>query len=202
MVQETKIEGSSAYITPVTRQVMKKTLILSLIVHLVVLVGLQETFPVGWIVKPLKTYHVELLRPNIDPLETEKKEKAELTKFKPEKKVSAAETEDTISLDTKDKKYMSYAKLIKAKLLEHWDDYPADAWEKLIEGEVLVLFSLHRQGNLKEIKILKPSRYDIFNTEATRTIKAAAPFPAFPGSITVTKLNIKANFIYKLTSDK
>ena len=201
MVQETNIERDPISITLGTKKVMKKTLIVSLLFHLVILVGLEETFPVGWVVKPLKTYHVELLRPNIDPLENEKKEKAELAKVQPGHKGSVPETEDTISLDTKDKKYMSYAKTIKAKLMQHWDDYPDDAWENLIEGEVLVLFSLHRQGHLKEIKILQPSRYNIFNEEATRTIRAAAPFPAFPGSITVTKLNIKANFIYKLTSE-
>jgi len=107
MAQETSIEGNPVSITPDTRKVMKKTLIVSLLFHLFILVGLQETFPVGWVVKPLKTYHVELLRPNIDPLENEKNEKAELSKVKPEKRASVPETEDTISLDTKDKKYMS-----------------------------------------------------------------------------------------------
>jgi TonB family protein len=199
MAQETSIEGNTVSITFSTRKVMKRTLVVSLLFHLVILIGLQETFPVGWVVKPLKTYHVELLRPNIDPL---KKENAELEEVKSEYKAPPLETEDTISLDTKDKKYMSYAKTIKAKLMQHWDDYPDDAWKNLIEGEVLVLFTLNRQGHLKEIRVLQPSRHEIFNGEATRTIRAAAPFPAFPGSITVTKLHIKANFIYKLTSGK
>ena len=202
MAQETNSKNSRPPITPNTRRVMKTMLFLSFLVHLVILVGLQNAFPVDWVKKPLKTYHVELLRPAVDPLQEEKGgEKAELGKVEPEKKAPSRKTEDTISLDTQDKRYMSYAKIIKARLMQHWQ-YPHSAWENLLEGNVRIVFSLNRMGNLKGIRVLQPTSHKVFVNETTRTIRAAAPFPPFPGSVTVTKLHIKADFAYKLTAGK
>ena len=201
MAQETNSEDGWLPITPGTRRVMKIMLFLSFIFHLVILVGLQKAFPVDWVKKPLKTYHVELLRPAVDPLQDEKRGKAELAKVEPEKKPSSRKTEDTISLDTHDKRYMSYAKIIKARLMEHWK-YPHSARENLLEGNVRLVFSLNRQGQLKGIRIEQSTHHKIFVDETMRTIRTAAPFPPFPGSVTVTRLHIKADFAYKLTAGK
>ena len=201
MAQETNGEGGRRPITRGTRRVMKIMLFFSFLFHLVILIGLQKAFPVDWVKKPLKTYHVELLRPSVDPLEDEKGDKAEFTKVAPGEKISSRKTEDTISLDTQDKRYLSYAKTIKAKLMEHWE-YPHKAWENLIEGDVRLVFSLDRQGHLRGIRILQATQHKILVHETTRTIRSAAPFPPFPGSVTVTKLHIKADFAYKLTDGK
>ncbi len=199
MAQESNKEGNRGPTPPNTAPTMKRSLFVSLITHLIILIGLQNAFPIDWVAKPLKTYHVELLRPPLDLLKDDKKAAAELAKIKPEEKTLPEATEDTISLETKDKRYSSYAKIIKARLMQQWN-YPSEAWENLIEGEVLVLFSLDRQGHLKGIDILLPSHYGILDEETTRTIRDAAPFPPFPGSVTVKKLNITANFAYTLTS--
>lgn len=151
--------------------------------------------------KPLRTFHVELFRPPVDPLDENKTAGMNLSGIKPEKMKQAEETEDTISLDTKDKKYISYAKVIKESLVNNWE-YPGKARQNLIEGQVLVIFRLNRQGQLKDIRILKSSTFDILDGETTRAIRTAAPFPPFPGSVTVKKLNIKANFTYRLTAHK
>jgi len=203
MAQETINKENRISIIPNTRPVLKSTLIVSMLLHLIILVGLQKSVHFDWIKKPLKIYHVELIRPPVEPLENEtKEEKTELGKVKTEKKGVPQLTEDTISLDTKDKRYITYVEAIKARLLQHWDDYPDEAWTNLLEGEVLVLFSLNRQGQLVGLKSLQPSHYKVFNKETTRTIRAAAPFPPFPTSIKVMKLNIKATFEYTLTERK
>ena len=202
MAQEAIHKESKIPIIPNTRPVMKGTLMVSMVLHLVILIGLQKSVHFDWVKKPLKIYHVELVRPPVELLEDEKKEeKTALGKAHPDKKGAPQLTEDTISLDTKNKKYAHYVDAIKAKLLQHWNDYPDEAWANLLEGEVLVLFSLNRQGQLIGLKALQPSHYKIFNMETTRTIRAAAPFPPFPTSIKVMKLNIKANFEYKLTAN-
>jgi TonB family protein len=109
------------------------------------------------------------------------------------------QAEDTISLDTEDKRYSSYASAIKEKLLGQWQ-YPPQATENLIEGDVLVLFTLDRQGGLLDVQVIQPSSYGILDEETLRTVRSAAPFPPFPGSVTVKRLHIKANFAYRLTS--
>lgn len=201
MDQETNHEGDSVPIIPSTAKIMKGSLFVSLLVHIVIFMGLQTAFPIEWIAEPLRIYHVELFRPPIDPLKLEDEKAAnELAKIKEGKNDSPEESEDTISLETKDKRYSSYAKIIKARLMQHWE-YPLEAWENLMEGEVLVLFSLNRQGHLKGISIVQPSHHEVLDKETTRTIRDAAPFPPFPGSVTVNKLNIMANFAYKLTAN-
>ena len=178
---------------------MKTCLILSLLFHAGAFLGLQMVFPGSWIARPLRTYNVELFRPPIDSLDIEEITKDDLAGLSPEKMPTQEKTEDTISLDTKDKRYTHYARIIKESLMRHWA-YPIYARENLIEGEVMAVFSLNRLGRLEDIRILLPSAFDILNVEATRAIQAAAPFPAFPGSVTVEKLNIKASFVYRLTA--
>jgi protein TonB len=102
-------------------------------------------------------------------------------------------------LDTKDKRYVPYAKLVKARLMQNWK-YPEEALDKLIEGKLLALFSLDRQGRLLEIEIIQLSGFEVLDREAIRAIRASAAFPPFPSSVTVSRLNIEASFDYRLTS--
>ncbi len=177
---------------------MKGCLAVSLIAHAVLLAGLQKMCHFDWFHAPLETYHVEFLRPAVDPFVDMKKQQNQLAWPKTDESGSQKDLEDTISLETKDKRYASYAKIIKSRLMRAWE-YPRDAWENLLEGDVLALFSLDRQGHLKDVYILKSSRHEILDRETVRTIREAAPFPPFPGSVTVRKLNIRANFAYRLT---
>ena len=197
----TEWKKNRAYTLPSGRVIIKISMIVSLLFHVGILIIAQRAFPIHWFPEPLRTYHVELLRPPVDPFDDKETADADLAKIKADEKAPAEEAEDTISLDTKDKRYTSYAIAIKARLIKHWE-YPREARENLIEGKVLIVFSLNRQGHLKGIKILQPSGYDILNREAERAIRSAAPFPPFPGSVTVARLNIKADFAYMLSAHK
>ncbi len=198
MDQKTINETNGPSLIPHTAPVMKRTLVVSIFLHVFFLFGLQETFDIQWIPKPLKTYRVELIRPPIDPVEGIKRPKTAVTRSKSIKESKQAETTETISLDTKDKRYVSYVKLIESRLATNWD-YPRPAWENLMEGDVFILFTVDRQGRLNNIRILESSPYEILNQETQRTIRVSAPFPPFPDTITVDKLNIKAKFQYRLT---
>ena len=182
-------------------RIMKVCLIISFLLHAGALLGFQLAFPAVWTPKPLRTFKVELFRPPIDPLDTEQANKDDLAEVGPKKKEQQKKAEDTISLDTKDKRYSSYAKIIKESLIRHWT-YPQYARDNLIEGEVLVVFSLNRFGRLEDIEISLPSEFDVLNKEASRAIRTAAPFPTFPRSIKVERLNIRAKFTYKLTTSR
>jgi len=195
----TKWKKNRAYTLPNGRVIIRISMLLSLLFHIGILIIAQQTFPINWFPEPLRTYHVELLRPPVDPIDDTETANADLAKIKPDEKERPAEAEDTISLDTKDKRYTSYAKAIKARLMKHWE-YPREARENLIEGKVLIVFSLNRHGHLKEIRILQPSGYDILNKEAERAIRSAVPYPPFPGSVSVARLNIKADFAYMLSA--
>jgi protein TonB len=78
--------------------------------------------------------------------------------------------------------------------------YPAEAKELLMEGSLMVIFSLNRDGTMIQIKVNKLSGYEILDKEAIRAIRSAAPFPPFPEHVTASRLNIRANFDYRITA--
>jgi TonB family protein len=176
-------------------KVLKISIAVSILFHVIGLLAIQKAFPVNWFV-PLKIFEVEFIRPPVDQLKEEKEAGTDLAKVK-EKEDSPEETEETISLDTQDERYSSYAAMIRERLMAHWE-YPGHARENLIEGKLLLLFTLTRSGQLKEMKILDPSGFPVLDKEALRTVQTSAPFPPFPGSVTVSKLNIEAAFDYRL----
>jgi TonB family protein len=180
------------------RAALRACLIVSLAFHVCLIAGIQKAFPVR-LFKPLRTYRVELVRPPVDEIDDEAAgtDLAEVKKQeKPPEKV-----EDTISLDTSDKRYVSYAKVIKERLNRHWR-YPHEAYLNLMEGKVFVVFTLNREGRLLDANVLTSSGFKVLDHETIRAIRAASPFPPFPGSVSVKRLNVKANFAYKLTPRK
>ncbi len=181
--------------------VMRVSLILSLFVHLVAILALQEAFPLNWQVEELRTYRVDLIRPPVQDLDPEELSVPDISRTEPRPKPPPSLDQDTISLDTKDERYVTYARLIKERIGFHWK-YPPDALERLLEGKLMVVFSLARKGDVIQITLTKNSGYETLDREAVRAIQAAAPFPPFPGHIQVSRLNIKASFDYQLTSKK
>ena len=109
---------------------MRITLIISFIFHAVLIFGLQHTLHINWFAEPLPVFHVELLRLPVDSLDDKSLAGADLERKEIEKE---EKSEDTISLDTKDKRYVSYAKIIKERLQQNWQ-YPVQAKEDLIEA--------------------------------------------------------------------
>ena len=53
---------------------------------------------------------------------------------------------------------------------------------------------------MTQINIESGSGHDVLDKEVLRAIKASLPFPSFPESIKVARLNIKAQFDYRLSS--
>ena len=181
--------------------VMRISLILSLCFHVILFLVFQKAFPLNWPVEELRTYSVELIRPPVDDINPDEITETGVAGTKPEQRAGPEDHQETISLDTRDKRYAPYAKIIKEKILRNWR-YPEEAKEHLLEGKLLVIFSLIRQGNMTSAQIINPSGHNILDTEAIRAIGAAAPFPPFPEHITLNRLNIKASFVYRLTARK
>lgn len=180
--------------------VFKTALILSLAVHAVALAGFQKAFPYFLVSETLQTYHLELIRPPVDSFEKELSKRHEEARVNEEPPPPSEEPlEDTISLNTTDQRYVDYAGLIKSRLLEHWN-YPSEARVMLIEGRLLLVFSLSRDGAVQSVRILDSSGREILDNEAVRAVQSASPFPPFPEHVNLQRLNIRAVFDYRLTS--
>lgn len=183
------------------RLIMRISLVTSFLFHFVLLMSFQDAFPVYADPEDLRTYTVELIRPPVEDLDREEKGEVDLAKPGEEPQPPADESQDTISLDTDDKRYVDYAQAIKERLKANWS-YPPEARNHLIEGSLLLVFSLSREGALTRLEISRASDHEILDREAERAVRAASPFPPFPEHITVGRLNIEVNFDYRITAKR
>jgi TonB family protein len=174
---------------------------LSFFSHIVLILIIQQFAPDIWRIEDLKSYRVEFIRDAIDDIPFEKMTEKE--RENTIKKIIEADkkSEETISLDTVDKRYVSYTGLIKKRLTACWG-YPREAKENKMEGKAYAIFSLSKDGHLTGVEITGTSGYEILDQEGLDAIRRAAPFPPFPESITVERLNIKVTFEYRLSAAK
>jgi TonB family protein len=186
-----------------TEKVLRTCLILSLAFHAVMVLALQSAIPTYLAGEDLRIYRVELLRPPVDDMDLTEKPDTDISK--PEEpvasKTSPEETQDTISLDTDDKRYVTYAQAIKERIAGQWK-YPQEARKKKLEGRLVALFSLNKEGALTRMDITKSSGHEVLDREAERAVRSAAPFPPFPSTITVSRLNINVSFDYTLSKKR
>lgn len=186
-----------------TERILRACLILSLAFHVVMVLALQNAVPTYLAREDLRIYRVELLRPPVDDMDLAEKPDTDISKPEepPASKTSSEETQETISLDTDDKRYVTYAQAIKERIAGQWK-YPQEARKKKLEGRLVALFSLNREGALTRMEITRSSGHDVLDQEAERAVRSAAPFPPFPSTITVSRLNINVSFDYTLSKKK
>jgi TonB family protein len=95
-----------------------------------------------------------------------------------------------------EKEMLTYLDMIKQKI-QQARKYPADARQKGIEGKVEIVFTVLKQGGLKNVEIIRTSGNESLDEEAVATVKRASPFPAMPADFTggeiTRQVNIKFN---------
>ena len=185
------------------KKILRTCVILSLAFHAAMVLALQNAVPTYLAGEELRVYRVELLRPPVDDLELAEKPDTDIAKPEepPASKSSSDESQETISLDTEDKRYVTYAQAIKERIAGQWK-YPQEARKKKLEGNLVALFSLNREGALTRMEITRSSGHEVLDREAERAVQSAAPFPPFPSTITVSRLNINVSFDYTLSRKK
>ena len=181
--------------------VMKASLVISFFFHIMLLLAFQKAYPLYWPEEELRSYRVEIIRPPMEGTDPGDTPENRLDNLHPDDAPGADDTQETISLDTEDTRYVSYTQRIKQEIMQHWR-YPPEARAYLMEGSLVILFSLARNGEMTGIDITSSSGNEILDQEVVRAIKKAAPFPRFPESIIVKKLNINARFEYRLSAKR
>jgi protein TonB len=96
-----------------------------------------------------------------------------------------------ISANTKEYVYASY--------MRGWSDrverignlnYPDEARQRKLYGDVLLTVGLARDGGIKNITIIKSSGQPLLDAAAERIVRLAAPFPPLPKDASVDELYI------------
>lgn len=102
---------------------------------------------------------------------------------------------DTISINTDDLKYFSYTLKLKNKIEYIWR-YPQSAAERGIQGNLLLTFTIQRNGYVSEVRVVSTSGYEVLDLEAVRAIKEASPFAPLPDSWNEDHITITGHFVY------
>jgi protein TonB len=103
--------------------------------------------------------------------------------------------DDSIPLNTKDAKYVSYFSRVKQQIQRAWV-YPSQATKKSMGGELSLKFEISKDGNLLSLRLIDTSGSNILDTNAIKAVKGAAPYYPFPTTIRKEKLSILATFVY------
>ncbi len=109
-----------------------------------------------------------------------------------------ATDEDTISLDTTDKRYSEYADIVRERVMNKWN-YPSEARREGHEGHVKILFTIEKNGGLSANRIFSSSSHPQLDREAQDAIKRSAPFPPLFGSMKLKRLHVNADFHYSFS---
>lgn len=105
----------------------------------------------------------------------------------------------TVNLNTTTIKYASYLLHVKNKIENVWE-YPAKAQRKGISGQLVIEFSINKNGSIYRVKILRSSGRKTLDRAAVKAIHDAARYNPFPHSWTINRLNIIGTFIYRLSN--
>jgi protein TonB len=164
-------------------------------------------------IKPVETISVSIKEPEFEVEKTpasknenKAKEKIKSTQAPKEKGVDINNDdwrEDTIYLDSKDVKYVTYLANIKKKLSQAWNNpdwkYPQNSYEKNEEGTVVVKMSIDADGRLASASIVASSGYADLDNDALNVVQATGSFEPLPEYYDLSRLNVITYFIYNIT---
>jgi periplasmic protein TonB len=103
--------------------------------------------------------------------------------------------DDSIPLNTKDAKYVSYFSRVKQQIQRVWI-YPPQTTKNPMGGELSLKFEISKDGNLLSLRLINTSGSNILDANAIKAVREAAPYYPFPRTIPKEKLSILATFVY------
>jgi TonB family protein len=105
--------------------------------------------------------------------------------------------EETVALQNPDSRFESYLRPISRKINGLWT-YPPEAITEKQEGTAVVRFTIDAKGVLKDNRIVTSSGSPILDDGALAVVRAASPFAPLPAALRLTRLNLVAEFHYRL----
>lgn len=105
--------------------------------------------------------------------------------------------EDTVDISSSDVKYAAYLADVKKKIMRIWK-YPADAYVRNEEGDVVIQISIDANGSLHHAELINSSGSNHLDSGTLGVFKAAAPFSPLPLQYELSRLNIIASFRYRM----
>ncbi len=107
------------------------------------------------------------------------------------------ESSQGLSFSTKEFNDWGYLQRLKEKIERVWQ-YPPQAAERGIYGDLYIKFSIDKKGKLINIELIRTSGYRMLDDAAIKALKDAQPFWPLPEDWQKESLTITGHFIYTL----
>ncbi|MEO5363290.1 MAG: TonB family protein [Magnetococcus sp. DMHC-8] len=108
---------------------------------------------------------------------------------------STTRNEEVVDLNTREARYASYFAQVKQRIEWGWV-YPVEAKRDGLSGNVGMVFTILRSGELLNVQVVRSSESAILDQAALQAVHKAAPFGPFPEDWSLEKLTIRATFEY------
>jgi protein TonB len=121
----------------------------------------------------------------------------DLAKRETEKQEEKEKKDKTISFDTKEYKFLIYNRRLKERIENIWT-YPPDAAAKGIYGDLIIRFTIKKNGQLGAVELVRTSGHKTLDDAAIKALKDGAPYWPLPEEWGVEAYTIEGHFIYTI----
>ena len=114
-----------------------------------------------------------------------------------EKEEKEAKVDRTFTFNPKDYKFLIYNRRLKERIEGIWH-YPEEAAEKGIYGDLVIKFTIKKNGQLGEVELVRGSGYPILDKAAIEALRDGAPYWPLPEEWGMDTYTIEGNFVYTI----
>lgn len=105
--------------------------------------------------------------------------------------------DNSITFDTREYRLYGYMQRLREKIQGAWN-YPAAAAERGIYGDLLISFTIKKDGRLGDIELVRTSGHTELDRAAMKALRDAEPYWPLPDDWDKKALTITGHFIYTL----
>lgn len=103
----------------------------------------------------------------------------------------------SFSFDTEEFKYLIYNRRLKERIESIWI-YPPDAASKGIYGDLIIRFTIKKNGQLGSVELVRTSGHKSLDDAAMKALKDGAPYWPLPSEWNLEGYTIEGHFIYTI----
>lgn len=112
-------------------------------------------------------------------------------------KGASNEKDRTFTFDTKQYRFLIYNQRLKQRIESIWV-YPRDAAAQGIYGDLIIRFTILRNGALGSVELIRTSGHKSLDDAALKALKDGAPYWPLPKEWEMDSYTIEGLFIYTL----
>lgn len=103
----------------------------------------------------------------------------------------------TFTFDVKEMRYLTYLRRLKEKIESIWI-YPPDAAAKGVYGDLLIKFTIKKNGKLGSVELVRTSGHKDLDDAALQALRDAEPFWPLPDEWRIEAYTIEGHFVYTI----